>query len=35
VEGTPAMVIGKTFVPGARSYGDLEKLVAAARARKS
>jgi len=35
VEGTPAMVIGKRFVPGARSYDDLAALVAAARADKS
>lgn len=35
VEGTPAMVIGKTFVPGARPYAELERLVAAARAGKS
>lgn len=35
VEGTPAMVIGKQFVPGARPYADLERLVEAARAEKS
>ncbi len=35
VEGTPAMVIGTAFVPGARPYAELERLVAAARAGKS
>ena len=35
VEGTPALVIGQAFVPGARPYDELARLVAAARKSKS
>jgi protein-disulfide isomerase len=35
VEGTPALVIGEAFVPGARPYDELARLVAAARKNKS
>ena len=35
VEGTPALVIGETFVPGARPYDDLARMVVQARNGKS
>lgn len=34
VEGTPALVVGRQFVPGARPYDEMERLVAEARAAK-
>ncbi len=35
VEGTPALLIGRSFVPGARGYDELARMVAVARSGKS